>query len=155
GAAALDQDALWYELDFHLAGGDLLLAGGRRAGAHRERRDQLLHLVVLGQDLTAGRAGVAERVAHERQGFRVLIAERADQRRREPMGDAEPGNGDRRAVGYVPDGLLGRGNDLVHGVPQLSGMVTVCFARAYQDRGRSVMAARTRPRGRPSSSGAR
>src|SRR5206468_11667378 len=61
GAAALDQDALRDQLDLHLAGGDLLLAGGRRAGPHGERRDQLLYLVVLGEDLAAGRAGVTDR----------------------------------------------------------------------------------------------
>src|SRR5439155_7562899 len=115
-AAAFDQDALGDQLDLHLAGGDLLLAGGRRAGSHGERRDQLLHLVVLGEDLAAGRSGVTERVADEREVFRLLIAQGADQGRREAMRDAETGDGHRRPVGDVRDGLLGRSNDLVHAV---------------------------------------
>jgi len=113
-AAALDQDALRYELDLHLAGGDLLLARGRRARAYRERGDQLLHLVVLGEDLAARGAGVAERVTDERQVLRVPIAQGADQGGGEAMRHTEPGDRDGRTVGNVGDSLLGRSDDLVH-----------------------------------------
>src|SRR5262249_22323017 len=112
GPAALDQDALGYQLDLHLAGGDLLLAGGRRARPHGERGDQLLDLIVLGQDLAASGSGVTERVADEREVLRVLVTQGADQSRREPVRNAEPGDGHRRAVGDVADGLFGRGNHL-------------------------------------------
>ena len=114
-AAALDQDALRHQLDFHLAGGDLLLARGRRARPHRKRGDQLLHLLVLGEDLPARRPGIAERIADEGELLRALVAQREDQARREAVADAETGDGDGRAVGDVRDGLLRRGNDLVHG----------------------------------------
>ena len=107
-AAALDEDPLGDELHLHRAGGDLLLACGRSARPHGERRDQLLHLVVLREDLATGRPRVTEGVADEGEVFRALIAQGADQARGKPVRDTEPGDGHRRPVGDVRDGLLGR-----------------------------------------------
>jgi len=117
GAAALDEDPLGDQLDLHLSGRDLLLTRGRSARAYGERRDQLLDLVVLGEDLTPGRAGITERVADERELLRALITQRADQGRRKAVRDTEAGDGNRGSVRNVRNGLLGRFDDLVHGDP--------------------------------------
>ena len=65
-------------------------------------------LVILREDLAAGRPGVTEGVADEGELLRALIAQGADQARRKPVRDTEPSDGDRRTVGDVRDGLLGR-----------------------------------------------
>jgi hypothetical protein len=65
-------------------------------------------LVILREDLAAGRPGVTEGVADEGELLRALIAQGADQARRKPVRDTEPGDGDRRSVGDVRDGLVGR-----------------------------------------------
>ncbi len=85
-----------------------------RARPHGERGDQLLHLVVLGEDLATGRPRITEGVADEGEVFRFLIAQGADQARRKTVRDPETGDGDRRSVGDVRDGLRGRCQDLVH-----------------------------------------
>ena len=69
----------------------------------------------LGEDLAASGPGVTEGVADEGQVLRALIAQGADQGGRKAVRDTEPGDGHRRSVGDVRDGLLGRGEDFVHG----------------------------------------
>ena len=97
-AATLDQNTLRHQFHFEGALVDLLLARGGRAGAHRERDDHFFNLLVLGKDLTARRAGVAQRIRHDGKVFRTLVAQRHDQRGRETMRHAKASDGHGGAV---------------------------------------------------------
>ena len=97
-AAALDQDALRHQFDFQRAIVDLLFARGGRAGAHGECDDDFLHLLVLGKDLPARGARVAQRIGHDSEIFRAFVAQRHDQRSGKTMRNAKARDGDRGAV---------------------------------------------------------
>ena len=111
---AFYQDALRHELDRHLAGANLLFAGRRRARSHGKRRDQLLDLLVLGKHLAALGARIPERITHETQFFGALVAQRAQEARRETMADAESRDCYRRAIRNIRNRFLRRINYLIH-----------------------------------------
>ena len=114
GTAALDQRALRHQLHFQLAGDDLPFACSLHAGAYRERRDQFAHLHAFGQDLSLDATGTAQRVAHDAQLFRALLAQRGDQTAGEAVAQPEPGDRHRGPVGDVRHRLERRAHDLVH-----------------------------------------
>jgi hypothetical protein len=84
-----------------------LLFGCRgRSCSDRERRNQLLHLFVLCQDLAAYCAWVAQRIADQSEVFRALVTQCDDEARRKTMRHAEARYGDRGAVADIRDRIL-------------------------------------------------